>query len=502
MGVNLVIPAAGEATRLRPLTSNTSKAMVRVNGKPTIDYIIEQAFGLAEIDEIVIVDGRLTDIRDYCAKKYPGIKFVRQERLNGPRFAIDLGIKALDDPSKPVVVWLGDAIVLDRTLELGTNFLLCKEVDDHSSWCMWDGRSFYNKPNHTVPNGVALVGVYSFSDGIRALESFGMTDGPEISDALQYYCSENFARVMTNQWYDIGQLSTYHRTSAALLDRKARAFNRLKYDHELGTITKTPDYHDRNSMETLRSEIEWYSNLTPSQECFVPRVYSTDSEYELCMSFESGTLLSDLMLYEDLTESTWEYILDKIFRIKLKYFNDTCRSTEFVESFDKQADLMWQQKTRDRMSECEDFFAGTYQNLFAVKARHVALAARPIDVVHGDLHSGNILYNYTTDQIKLIDPRGAYGSFRQTMHGDDIYDWAKLAHDLYHGYNAMVADVEHNSMVKEVFLSKLYEYDLPVETILDGGVILLASCIPLHCDDPKRQQRFANYAKEYINHAW
>ena len=91
---------------------------------------------------------------------------------------------------------------------------------------------------------------------------------------------------------------------------------------------------------------------------------------------------------------------------------------------------------------------------------------------------------------------------KRTTYGDDIYDWAKLAHDLYHGYNAMVADVEHNQIVKEVFVSKLREYDLPVKTILDGGIILLASCIPLHSDDEKRQQRFANYAKEYINNAW
>jgi len=107
MGINLIIPAAGEATRLRPLSSNTSKAMVRVNGKPTIDYILEQAYRLADIDEIVVVDGQLRDIREYCAKKHPNVKFVRQEELNGPKYAIDLGMKALDDSNKPVVVYEG-----------------------------------------------------------------------------------------------------------------------------------------------------------------------------------------------------------------------------------------------------------------------------------------------------------------------------------------------------------------------------------------------------------
>jgi hypothetical protein len=220
------------------------------------------------------------------------------------------------------------------------------------------------------------------------------------------------------------------------------------------------------------------------------------------MSFESGTLLSDLMLYENLTQSTWEYIIDKIVRIKLDHFSTPCQDTLFIENFAGEAELMWYHKTAERMSQCDNFFAGTHQNIFTVKAKHVAQYSRPIEVVHGDLHFGNILYNYNTDQVKLIDPRGAYGSMKQTNHGDDIYDWAKLAHDLYHGYNAMVADVEHNQIVKEVFVSKLREYDLPVQTILDGGAILLASCIPLHTDDEKRQQRFASYVKEYVNYAW
>jgi len=500
MAVNLIIPAAGEATRLRPLTSNTSKVMVRVNGKPTIDYILEQAYKLADINEIVVVDGALDDTRRYCEKKHPNVKFIRQEELNGPRFAIELGMTRLKDKDKPMVVWLGDAIILDDELDLGTDFLLCKNVDDHSSWCMWDGNEFYNKPNQTIDNGVALVGLYSFSDGLQAKVAMSWCKGPEISEFLENYGS--FQCVMTNHWYDIGQLNTYHRTSAALLNRKARAFNNLSYDHELGTITKTPDYHDRSSMDTLRSEIAWYSSLTPTQQCFIPRVFDNDNSYELCMSFESGTLLSDLMLYENLTESTWEYIVDKVFRIKLNYFSKACSDSQFVRSFADEAKLMWYDKTVERMSQCDKFFVGSHQNAFAVQALKVAAQTRPIEVVHGDLHFGNILYNYNTDQIKLIDPRGAYGSMKRTTYGDDTYDWAKLAHDLYHGYNAMVADVEHNQIVKDAFVSKLREYDLPVKTILDGGIILLASCIPLHSDDEKRQQRFASYAKEYINNAW
>ena len=111
--INLVIPAAGAATRLRPLSSNTSKIMVRVNGKPCLDYIIEQATKIAEVGEIVIVDGQFSDIREYCERKHPNVKCVRQKSLDGPRDAIKIGINNLSDVSQPLVVWLGDAIILE-----------------------------------------------------------------------------------------------------------------------------------------------------------------------------------------------------------------------------------------------------------------------------------------------------------------------------------------------------------------------------------------------------
>ena len=116
--LNVVIPAAGEGTRLRPLSSNVSKAMVPVNGKPTIAYIIEQVRKLADVAEIVIVDGKFTDIREFVDLRYDDVSCVNQGSLDGPRDAISKGVAALKEPTLPLVVWLGDAIILDDDLPL------------------------------------------------------------------------------------------------------------------------------------------------------------------------------------------------------------------------------------------------------------------------------------------------------------------------------------------------------------------------------------------------
>ena len=51
-----VILAAGEGKRLRPLTRNTTKALIEVNGKPLLQILIEQlkTVGISKI--IVIVN--------------------------------------------------------------------------------------------------------------------------------------------------------------------------------------------------------------------------------------------------------------------------------------------------------------------------------------------------------------------------------------------------------------------------------------------------------------
>ena len=74
------------------------------------------------------MDGEYSDIREYCAVKHPKVRFANQPSFDGPRDAISIGMNALKNPLKPVVVWLGDAIILEKDMPLGTNFLLTKEV--------------------------------------------------------------------------------------------------------------------------------------------------------------------------------------------------------------------------------------------------------------------------------------------------------------------------------------------------------------------------------------
>lgn len=73
--------AAGFGSRLVPITLNTPKPMVLVNGKRIIETLLD-AVVKAEIEEIVIVTGYLSEQFEILLKKYPNIKFVYNDKYN------------------------------------------------------------------------------------------------------------------------------------------------------------------------------------------------------------------------------------------------------------------------------------------------------------------------------------------------------------------------------------------------------------------------------------
>ena len=73
--------AAGFGSRLVPVTLNTPKPLVRVNGKRIIDGLLDACLE-AGIEEIIIVRGYLGEQFDQLLYKYPMIKFIENPLFN------------------------------------------------------------------------------------------------------------------------------------------------------------------------------------------------------------------------------------------------------------------------------------------------------------------------------------------------------------------------------------------------------------------------------------
>ena len=76
-----VFIAAGFGSRLVPITINTPKALVRVNGVRIIDTLLD-AVTAAGIDEIIIVRGHLSEQFEQLKHRYPEIQFLENPIYN------------------------------------------------------------------------------------------------------------------------------------------------------------------------------------------------------------------------------------------------------------------------------------------------------------------------------------------------------------------------------------------------------------------------------------
>ena len=102
-----VLLAAGEGTRLHPLTLTTPKCLVPINGKPLIDYWLEMLVPCDEIDEIFINVSYLKEqVIDHISNKWQGCNkiFLWQEnKLLGTAGTLKANYSQLKDDDIMVI---------------------------------------------------------------------------------------------------------------------------------------------------------------------------------------------------------------------------------------------------------------------------------------------------------------------------------------------------------------------------------------------------------------
>jgi UDP-N-acetylglucosamine diphosphorylase / glucose-1-phosphate thymidylyltransferase / UDP-N-acetylgalactosamine diphosphorylase / glucosamine-1-phosphate N-acetyltransferase / galactosamine-1-phosphate N-acetyltransferase len=93
-----VILAAGEGMRLRPLTYNKPKCMIKLNGKSIIHHNIDIILSMDKNARIIIVSGYKSDVLYKHCRGYPGKKIYKQQAIrNGTSNAIYIAKDIVDD---------------------------------------------------------------------------------------------------------------------------------------------------------------------------------------------------------------------------------------------------------------------------------------------------------------------------------------------------------------------------------------------------------------------
>lgn len=153
-----VILAAGEGTRMRPITYTTPKPLIKILGKPILEYNFDIVKD--KVDEIIVVVGHLKEkIIEYFGDSYDGVKltFITQKQLRGTADAVDEVKEYIPDG---FILLMGDSIYDRRDLEECLKFelsILAIEVDEPEKFGVFrleDNRiiEIVEKPEEYVSN--------------------------------------------------------------------------------------------------------------------------------------------------------------------------------------------------------------------------------------------------------------------------------------------------------------------------------------------------------------
>ena len=232
--MKVIIPLAGKGTRLRPHTHVTPKPMLRIAGKPVMDYILDDLKRLGTVEEVIYITGHLKEKVEQHARgtyDFPSV-FIEQKVQDGTAGAVGL---AKDRVDQPVLIIFVDTI-FDADLSIvkttdADGIIWTKEVEDYERFGVVvtdkdeNMTRIVEKPSTPISKR-ANIGLYYVKNWKLLFEGVDHvlrqpTNKGEyyLTDAFQYMIDRG-ARIRVVDvagWYDAGKPETVLETNRHVL---------------------------------------------------------------------------------------------------------------------------------------------------------------------------------------------------------------------------------------------------------------------------------------------
>ena len=233
--MQVIIPLAGKGTRLRPHTHLVPKPLLKVAGRPVMDWVMDRLEGL-DVSEMIFITGHLKDqVEAYARSRYrwPS-RFIEQKVQDGTAGAVHLARPHVKEPVLIIfvdTVFEADLTLINRTDADG--IIWAKEVEDYQRFgvVVTDKDGFMTriveKPKEPISK-LANIGLYYIRDtdalwrGIdHVLQSPANRGEYFLTDAFQHMI-EHGKRILTAEvggWYDCGTRDAILETNHTLLKK-------------------------------------------------------------------------------------------------------------------------------------------------------------------------------------------------------------------------------------------------------------------------------------------
>ena len=240
-----IILAAGYATRLYPLTLNTPKALLPINEKPIIDYIIDEINTISAVDEIyVVTNHKFAD--DFT-------KWAKNSKSSQSIVVIDDGTTSEENRKGAIgdISFVIDEMNIDDDLMViaGDNFFTYSLKDyynfykekDKDCVCVkvWEEESSLNqfgialldesgkildieeKPEHPKSNTVVFATYMYQKETVPMFQAYlaegNKPDAPGNFPAWLYKKQDVYAYTFDGECYDIGTPESYREVCKAFV---------------------------------------------------------------------------------------------------------------------------------------------------------------------------------------------------------------------------------------------------------------------------------------------
>lgn len=537
MEKKILIPAAKFVPKELQKLGKLPGIIYPVDQKITFDYLYNQYKECSSSIDIICFEGAdkvKRRLNNYIGNKVH-IKVLSE--LGDLGHTIYFGIK---DVKGTVVINFADTIVLDNIADIEGDALFYQEDYMSDTWTYFDEKDgsivhIYDKePAKAEARKKLFVGVFQIADAEffkACLEESFEQSSLQISTfyfALQKYSRINHLKfVETDNWFDIGHEDKYYNSK---LEVRAREFNHITIDKNRGILKKTSDDKDK-----FIGEIKWYLKLPADVEYVRPRIFDYSTAYVnpyVSMEYYAYHTLHELFLYGDLTLQQWIDIFNRIRFV----CDDFKRYTVHDEQIHSALEEMYLTKTIQRFGKLKQ--NETFKKFFELPIEVNGTKYLPLNqivevlkkiipemlydvetfnIIHGDLCFANIMVDSNFSFIKVIDPRGKFGTY--DIYGDFRYELAKLFHSVDGKYDFIIKDLfdlEYNSEMPgidyhiqdrkrnfdlyKVFLNTFSAeigHDLKKIELIES--LLFLSMIPLHGESIKHQMVMLGTGLEILN---
>jgi len=491
----VLILAAGLGSRLGNLTKNINKAMLPINNKAIISYIIDKF--PSEYEFIVTLGYKGNELKQYCELAYPNHKFTFVEidkyegEGSGPGYS---SLQCKQYLQRPFYFVTADCIIDSKMPHLDGNWLgvYPTAYPEKYSTANLDKDDnilgFTNKNSEGHNNAfIGLASIWDYEIFWSELEA-NIKNG-EIVSAFENISKYPSFKAKHLKWLDTGNLDDLNRTKEYLKDEPLSLYkvtDEITYNQ--GKFIKFNPSTDFIKNKAERAEALKY--LIPSN------FKSTDNF--ISYDWEKGRTL-----YTFDSSKLYKKFLDNL-RSNIGKSEKYYGSKELFDSF-------YKTKTEKRVESFIDRFGSNYfLQAYNINGKPYSSLSNIIDKIditslydntlytlfHGDLQFDNIICDLNTHKFTYIDWRESFGG--STKGGDIYYDLAKLYGGSIIPYNLMKQEEsikleEGSTMVNYSYYvsEELYEFKKYYENwIIDNGfdlnkvklitAIIFLNMSPLH----------------------